>query len=69
MSAPSRSGSRRDLGVAATVLGDPPSRLLLGDDDHRQGEVDVGVQVQLDGILADHAQRTGRQPYFGARQR
>src|SRR5690606_14244744 len=38
-------------------------RLLAGDDD-LDGGVDVGVQVQLDLVLADRTQRTRRQTHF-----
>src|SRR6185437_10486297 len=44
-------------------------RLLLGDDSDRQLHVHVGVQMQVDRVLADRTQRAGRQPDLTAGDR
>src|SRR5581483_432506 len=60
----SPSEARRALAGPATIV--PESPLLLGDDGHRKRDVDVGVQVQIHGMLPDHAQRTVRQAHLAA---
>src|SRR6202034_1390638 len=41
--------------------------LLFGDDGDREGHVDVGMQVQLDLVLAGGPDRTVRHAHFAAR--
>src|SRR6185312_13103646 len=51
-------GSRRALAGPAT------DRLLFRDDQHRQRNINVGVQVQTDVMFADHAQGASRHAHF-----
>src|SRR5215469_13817117 len=50
--------------LAEPAIGCPG--LLFGDDRYRQRHVHVGVQVQTDHVLAQHAQRATRQAHFAA---
>src|SRR5689334_14675535 len=52
--------SRPDLAGPATGC------LLIRDDRHQERNVYVGVQVQADRVLANHAQRPVRHAHFAA---
>src|SRR5882757_1253184 len=54
--------SRRAFAGPATEL----LELLFRDDQHRQRNIDVGMQVQGDDVLANHPQRTVRHAHFAA---
>src|SRR5690606_168526 len=50
--------------LSPTSLSQSTGWRLLADDDDLDGGVDVGVQVQLDLVLADGTQRAGRHAHF-----
>src|SRR6516162_3093208 len=57
--------SPRALALPATAIS-RRRELLFRDDRHLHRHVDVGVQVQIDSVLAHHAQRSVRHAHFAA---
>src|SRR5580692_10738996 len=67
-SAPVPPPSRRERSGVLTS-GPAASACFFGDDDDWKFQVDVGVQVQMDRVLAYGPQRTTRQTHFTSHQR
>src|SRR5580698_5969640 len=68
-SAPALAPSRRERRGVLTRPRPPASARFFRDDDDRQLDLDVGVQMQLHHVLAYGTQWTARQTHFAARER